>query len=191
MLVIKKAEGDYRHAMWGCRLSYQSTDKCDSTSKVMGVNDYTLALKLIRLGDSHSKFLRAITVTFHLVAPFYWYKQLDQYKVGTVSLSDSTMHNLLKLDKFRQSNFSTYISPLLMNHLNELLTSYKRTRDKEVWYQLIGSLPSSFQQERYWFANYQVLRTIYQQRVNHKLFEWRYFCEQLEKQLTYKEFITL
>jgi hypothetical protein len=177
--------------MWGCRLSYQSTDKCDSTSKVMGVNDYTLALKLIRLGDSHSKFLRAITVTFHLVAPFYWYKQLDQYKVGTVSLSDSTMHNLLKLDKFRQSNFSTYISPLLMNHLNELLTSYKRTRDKEVWYQLIGSLPSSFQQERYWFANYQVLRTIYQQRVNHKLFEWRYFCEQLEKQLTYKEFITL
>jgi hypothetical protein len=75
--------------------------------------------------------------------------------------------------------------------LNELLTSYKRTKDKEVWYQLIGSVPSSYQQERYWFANYQVLRTIYQQRVNHKLFEWRYFCEQLEKQLTYKEFVTV
>jgi hypothetical protein len=191
MFIEKIYEGGFKNAMMGCRLSHQSTEKCDSKSTHLGKGDYTLAMKLIPLGDSHSKFLRAINITFNINAPLHWYKQLDTYKIGTTALSDSTMHNISKLDRFTQEHFETNLPPIVLNTLNEMLYSYKRTRDIGVWYELIGLLPSSFLQERYWFANYQVIRNIYRQRHRHKLFCWQHFCEECLNQLNYPEFLTI
>ena len=63
-------------------------------------------------------------------------------------------------------------------------------KDKEIWYQMIQLLPSSYNQKRTVMLNYEVLANIYKSRKNHKLNEWREFCAWIES-LPYSEIITL
>lgn len=60
---------------------------------------------------------------------------------------------------------------------------------KDIWWQLIQLLPSSYNQTRNVMMNYEVLANIYKSRKNHKLDEWRAFCEWIES-LPYSELIT-
>ena len=46
-----------------------------------------------------------------------------------------------------------------------------------MWWQMIQLLPSSYNQLRTVQVNYQVLQHIYRSRKNHKLDEWREFCD--------------
>ena len=59
---------------------------------------------------------------------------------------------------------------------------------KQVWWQMIQLLPSSYNQRRTVMLNYEVLANIYKSRKNHKLDEWREFCEWI-KGLPYSELI--
>lgn len=62
---------------------------------------------------------------------------------------------------------------------------------KEIWWQMIQLLPSSYNQKRTVTMNYEVLANIYKSRKNHKLDEWRTFCKTMEDMLPYPElFIT-
>jgi len=61
-------------------------------------------------------------------------------------------------------------------------------RDKDIWWQLIQLLPSSYNQKRTIYLNYQVLYEIYEWRRNHKLDEWHTFCHWIEE-LPYSELI--
>ena len=58
----------------------------------IGDNDMALMQKLVKAGTDHRKFMRMITVSCDIIAPLYWWKQFDTYKVGTVTDSCSTMH---------------------------------------------------------------------------------------------------
>lgn len=60
---------------------------------------------------------------------------------------------------------------------------------KEIWYNMIQLLPSSYNQKRTVMLNYEVLVGIYKWRKEHKLDEWREFCKWIE-QLPYSEIIT-
>lgn len=60
---------------------------------------------------------------------------------------------------------------------------------KQAWWQMIQLLPSSYNQKRTVMLNYEVLSGIYIYRKNHKLDEWREFCQWIE-QLPYSEIIT-
>lgn len=51
---------------------------------------------------------------------------------------------------------------------------------KEIWWQMIQLLPSSYNQTRNVMLNYEVLVNIYKSRKNHKLDEWREFCRWIE-----------
>jgi hypothetical protein len=48
---------------------------------------------------------------------------------------------------------------------------------KLLWYNIIQTLPSSWNQRRLVSMNYEVLKTILEQRRNHKLNEWKEFCK--------------
>lgn len=61
---------------------------------------------------------------------------------------------------------------------------------KHFWWQMIQLLPSSYNQKRTIKFNYEVLANIYRWRKDHKLDEWREFCEWI-KTLPYSEIITL
>lgn len=73
--------------------------------------------------------------------------------------------------------------------LNTNRESYLKTKDKKFWWQMIQLLPSSYNQTRNAMMNYEVLANIYKSRKNHKLDEWREFCEWIEE-LPYSELIT-
>ena len=73
--------------------------------------------------------------------------------------------------------------------LNYYRKKYIETKDKKYWWQLIQLLPSSYNQTRNTMLNYEVLANIYKSRQNHKLDEWRDFCDWIET-LPYSDLIT-
>lgn len=171
---------------------------------VLGPNDKKLMRKLCLGGPSHAKFRRMIHLQVDVTAPLYWWKEYDTYKVGTVANSCSTMHTIADKE-FEKEDFSIeYLDgfdfPDLMNPkgamavtikaLNRLRELYLETKDKKYWYQMIMLLPSSYNQKRTIDLNYEVLHTIYEQRKNHKLDEWRVFCRWIETLPYSADFIT-
>ena len=163
----------------------------------VGDNDLKLMKSLAKAGDDHGKFLRMINVTLDIIAPLYWWKEFDTYKVGTVANSCSTMHKI-HAKEFTMDDFSCeYLDICNYFHLGETVKILNRnremfieTKDKQWWWwQLIQLLPSSYNQKRTVQLNYQVLKSMYRARKNHKLDEWRTFCEWI-KSLPYSELIT-
>lgn len=72
---------------------------------VIGAKDLDLMHRLRKAGTDHRKFMRMITVSCDVVAPLYWWKEYDTYKVGTVANSCSTMHKI-HAKKFTLDDFS-------------------------------------------------------------------------------------
>ena len=64
-------------------------------SAVIGPNDHKLAMMLCNAGPEHRKFLRMIHCYANIMAPLYWWKEFDTYKIGTVANSCSTMHKIM------------------------------------------------------------------------------------------------
>lgn len=167
----------------------------------IGDNDLDLMKKLIAAGSDHSKFMRMINVTVDITAPLYWWKEFDTYKVGTVRNSCSTMHKIhekeFTLDDFSFEDFEVedgeiFLSDCFKNVVADCEMLRKRfveTGDKKYWRGLIQLLPESYNQRATVQLNYAVLRNMYHSRKNHKLDEWRAFCNWIES-LPYSELIT-
>ena len=199
MIKIEETEVyGWKAAIRGARNSFESWDKSDSIfhgkyGPILGPNDIDLLERLVLTNcDAESKWARFVTVTCDITAPLYWWKECDTYKVGTVCNSTSTMHCIQK-HEFSVNTFSMdhlwdrSVFPVFeetVRLLNEYRSLYFETEDpamkKEVWWQLIQLLPTSFNQKRTMQFNYQNLRNIYFQRRNHRLDEWHKFCEWVE-----------
>lgn len=153
----------------------------------IGENDLNLMKTLSKAGTDHGKFLRMIHVQVDVTAPLYWWKEADQYKVGTVTDSCSTMHKI-HAKEFEVEDFSTeHLSPLSSSVLRNIIRvmnlereHYIACKDKDCWWQMIQLLPSSYNQKRTWDLNYAVLKAIYHARKDHKLDEWRELCKWIE-----------
>lgn len=90
---------------------YAGDTKTHMTSCVnVGEKDLELMKKLTNAGTDHRKFLRMITVSCDILAPLYWWKEYDTYKVGTVANSCSTMHTICNKE-FSVDDFQTSIFP--------------------------------------------------------------------------------
>ena len=72
----------------------ESKGSCLGGSRVIGPNDLNLMTRLRNAGTDHRKFMRMIVVYVDILAPLYWWKEFDTYKVGTVANSCSTMHKI-------------------------------------------------------------------------------------------------
>jgi hypothetical protein len=177
----------------------------DGSCFEIGPNDQKLMKKLAKAGPSHAKYRRFITVTMDVTGPLYWWKEMDTYKVGTVGNSCSTMHTIADKE-FELEDFScehlisdepiptrVYSAKDMMEatvaNLNLFRRLYLDTKDKKYWWQMIQLLPSSYNQKRTLLVNYEVLANLYHQRKEHKLDEWRTFCEWI-KGLPMSEIIT-
>ncbi len=189
MIEIKNCTvSNIENALRGMRNPLDSWEKSDSITTddkvVLGPNDLKLARKLCAAGSDHRKFLRQIFVSLDITAPLYWWKEFDTYKVGTVANSTSTMHTIHKkeineslfscekLDAERLALFKNYLV-----QIEQLRQQYLINKDPELWIQMIQLLPSSFNQLRTCTMNFETLLNIYHSRKNHKLSEWRQFCD--------------
>lgn len=124
--------------------------------------DKQLIQTLIKRGDEHAKVLRGVMVWCEINAPRYWWVEMDTYKVGAERLSsESTMH-----------------------------IEGKGMSEEEL-IKLKENLKEGHMQKRIWMFSYQTLRRIYFQRRNHRLPQWRTFCEWIEALPFAGDFITL
>ena len=166
----------------------------------IGNNDLKLMQSLVKAGSDHSKFMRMINVTLDITAPLYWWKEFDTYKVGTVRNSCSTMHKIAEkeftLYDFSHEHLSEYSTDVLMKTINTLnfyratyIGNRKHDECKDIWWQMIQLLPSSYNQRATVQLNYAALRNMYHSRKAHKLDEWVKFCKWVET-LPYSELIT-
>ena len=183
----------------------------------IGDSDLDLMMRLRNAGTDHRKFMRMITVYVDITAPLYFWKEHDQYKVGTVTNSCSTMHKI-HAKEFTLEDFScehlVYKYPIeqIIKDLNFWRNAFLIDNDeerhkyisdrfdskrvitnlskKDCWWQMIQLLPSSYNLKRTICTNYEVLANIYKSRKNHKLDEWVSFCNDFIKSLPYYELIT-
>lgn len=202
----------FEHAIRGMRNPMNSWDKSDSDygcgnlecwecqalgdvecvniyhNYIVGNNDLALMQKLFKGGSEHRKYLRQIFVSMDIVAPLYWWKEYDTYKVGTVANSCSTMHKI-HAKEFTLDDFSVeHLDGWSLEHFKgtlDLLNKYRydfiETKDKDYWWQMIQLLPSSYNQRRTITMNYENVVNMIHQRENHKLDEWREFVNQLKR----------
>ena len=190
-------------------------DTPDGPFYLIGPNDEKLMRRLAKAGNDHRKYLRMITVTMDIAAPLYWWKELDQYKVGTVTNSTSTMHKIhakeFTLDDFSydrlihdqtsymwtQDDLGTkfYASSLdglklIIKLLNANREAYLETKDKTYWWQMIQLLPSSYMQKRTVCLNFEALANMYHARKGHKLDEWEVFRTHIDTGIPYADIFT-
>lgn len=185
---------------WGFVPS-QTCPTCDryECGYIIGENDLKLMKSLSKAGNDHAKFLRMINVTVDITAPLYWWKEFDTYKVGTVANSCSTMHKIhekeLTIDDFSHEHLIVSDN---VNHIDmvawlqeqiDVLNEWRRTfldvknsdvsseSAKRYWLQMIQLLPCSYNQKRTVQLNYQVLKSMYFARKDHKLDEWHILCD--------------
>lgn len=171
----------------------------------IGEKDQSLMMRLRNAGTDHRKFMRMVTVYIDITAPLYWWKEADTYKVGTVANSCSTMHKIaakeFTLDDFSHEHLiSTCLLESAINELNiyrDIYNNYDKQSEeykaefskKDIWWQMIQLLPSSYNQKRTVMLNYEVLANMYRSRYNHKLDEWHDFCHWIES-LPFSQLIT-
>ena len=186
-------------AIRGMRNPMNSWDKSDSYisedgKTVVGPADFELMKRLVRGGSEHRKFLRQIFISMDITAPLYWWKEFDTYKIGTTADSCSTMHKIhakeftifdFSCEKLGWDDLSSFAAWLEL--LNRHREKYLESKDKDIWYQMIQMLPSSYNQKRTITMNYEVALNICRQRENHKLDEWRDFVNILSLKLPYLE----
>ena len=185
---------NFEGAIRGLRNPMNSWDKSDSVKCYLnshcpsicknnlcglcvGNNDLTLMKKLYKAGTEHRKYLRQIFVSMDIVAPLYWWKEMDTYKVGTVSNSCSTMHKIaakeFELDDFSHEHIlDTQLFGRIIEELNHYKELYLATKEKDYWWQMIQLLPSSYNQRRTVTMTYENVVSMIKQRDHHRLDEW-------------------
>ena len=172
---------------------------------VIGEADLALAKKLIKAGPEHRKFLRMIHVQCDVLAPRYWWAEMDKYKWVEAN-SSSTMHLITKhhltMDDFSWKDQHNGMYHKIIEEINWWIDAYNNKMDnmpkdaesakkfKDDCLTIIkGYLPESFNQLRTIDTNYEALISIHHQRRNHRLTEWREFCTWIENLPYMDEFL--
>ena len=181
---VLKVDG-IEEALLGMGLSYGLT----SNKNITDMEDAKLAGRLTKIcakcaqrGNGEDKFLRMIQIWADITAPRFWWAEFDTYKVGTVALSESTMHTLGKR-QLTPEDFETPIEPGYLDTLNSALRS-----DNAIDFNK-GMLPEGFLQRRIVNFSYAVFANMIRQRRNHRLPQWHCFLNKIYYALPFPEFL--
>ena len=143
-------------------------------------------------------------VSMDITAPLYWWKEFDTYKVGTVANSCSTMHKIHEKDLTREDFSCDMMDEWGLANLDRTIRCLNTDRrmyvdydniagskmpKKHYWYQMIQTLPSSYNQMRTVTMTYENLLNMYRARKDHKLDEWHKFCDTVAALPYFNEFI--
>lgn len=151
--------------------------------------DYGRAKKLAKtaIGSGHDQFLTSIIVQFDLTFPLKAWVELQRYHFIDFCSSMSTMHRIINMDIDKYCN--KYVSENIKSILRAYILEYKENPNEENFRKVIYNIPSGFEYTARLTTNYRQLKTIYSQRKNHRLPDWKMFCEWIET-LPHSEYIT-
>ena len=174
---------------------------CDETLQfTLGPNDHKLLMRLAKGGTEEAKWRRFIDVTMDIVAPLYWWKECDTYKVGTVANSCSTMHKI-QAKEFVLEDFS--YEHLGYLDLDGSRDDLEQKKDDDIAGALYGMYPVDHlvntidllnvcrkkfletKDKHYWWQMIQLLPTSYNQRrtihLNYEVLAAQYRQRKLHK----------
>ena len=180
-------EYGYRPALFGLGFSYGLTSDYYFFETGWREQIYArlcrVSQRCAQRGNGEEKFLRMIQIWADVTAPRFWWAEFDTYKVGTVSLSESTMHTLGKRP-LEQEDFEGRLPFVLLALLNARTCTpgYTIEAKKEL-------LPESFLQRRIVNFNYAVFANMIRQRRNHRLPQWHYFLNKIYYGLPLQDFL--
>lgn len=154
-----------------------------------------------KMGEGHDNWLTGIVVQFDLTFSVKAWTEAERYHFFDIVSSQSTMHRItsFNLDK----SYNGYVDPAIVNILKNKVEDYQRIQSlvnakskrlelsvaeeeemrkelKEKYLEILYSNPCGFQLTAGMTTNYRQLKTIYNQRKNHRLPEWRAFCAWIE-----------
>ena len=159
-----------------------STDDCTTV-----ITKRTNSLANAEKGSGHDQFLTGIIAQFDLTFSVKAWVEAERYHFLDFVSSQSTMHRIAKFDIDKQCN--QYVDADVIRVLERLKEEYNADQTSENYLKLLYNVPVGFQLTARMTTNYRQLKTIYAQRKNHRLPEWREFCGWIET-LPHSEFIT-
>ena len=163
------------------------------------ITDRTKSLGRTGMGEGHDNFLSGIVVNFDLTITNKMWVEAERYHFFQIVSSQSTMHRISKIGENR-NNFDSHVDTRTLSILNEKIAEYNRLsslvttsdlnvtqkRDellKEAYLDILMNVPAGLKLTARISTNYRQLKTIYYQRKNHRLPEWRKFCNWMETEL--------
>ena len=157
-------------------------------------------------GSGHDNFLNGVIVQFDLTFTNKAWVEAERYHFLDFVSSQSTMHRITKFDL--DHAYIEYTDPRIIEIMKEKTKEYNELQDdikrlheegkdtrtlmtvaSEKYLEILYSNPAGFKLTARMTTNYRQLKTIYAQRKNHRLPEWRAFCEWIET-LPNADFIT-
>ena len=139
-------------------------------------------------GEGHDQFLTGIRIAFDLTCSNKMWVELERYRFVEFVSSQSTMHRIARFDIASQCN--KYVDPVIIQRVEALKADYLAKMDdpnialkdkQEAYLKLLYNVPSGFELTARLTTNYRALKTVYAQRKNHRLPEWRAFCRLIEE----------
>lgn len=158
------------------------TENCTSE-----ITERTKQLAGCKKGTGHDQFLTGIIVQFDLTFSIKAWVEAERYHFLDFVSSQSTMHRIVKLDPYEQCN--EYVDVEIIHLLKRLIAEYEDDPTPENYLRVLYNVPVGFRLTARMTTNYRQLKTIYAQRKNHRLPEWREFCEWIETLPHAAEFI--
>lgn len=137
-------------------------------------------------GSAHDNFLKGILVRFDLTFTVKAWTEAERYHWLEIVSSQSTMHRISRMDY--DECMIEYVTENTVNEIKRLSAEYNENPTYDNYLKLLYNCPVGIRLTAGMSTNYQQLKTIYAQRKNHKLPEWRTFCEWI-RTLPYSELI--
>lgn len=172
--------------------------------------DWRRGLNLTKASNgngAHGQWLTGVRVAFDLTCTNKMWVEAERYRFLEFVSSQSTMHRITKFNL--RSQYNKYVDPRVVaimeekvNQYNDLLEVSKETDPndtytqetyakalKERYLEILYTNPAGFELTARMTTNYRCLLNIYVQRHDHRLPEWREFCEQLLELPMFKEIV--
>lgn len=131
-------------------------------------------------GSGHNNFLSGIVVSMNVTATNVWWMQMERYHFVQIVSSQSKMHRLEKMAEGGNIDSHCHPDTRFDGSVYDEGMSFE---------ELVYSCPMGLELTARITTNYLQLKTIWNQRHNHKLEEWRDFCGRIESLPFAKEFI--
>lgn len=150
----------------------------DNEKLTSDITKTTVKLGSCSKGTGHDQFLTGIRVAFDLTCSNKMWVETERYRFLEFVSSQSTMHRISQMDIAYQCNH--FVDGKIINIVNILKGEYIAYPTNENYLKLLYNIPSGFELTARLTTNYRALKTIYSQRYNHRLPEWREFCKWIE-----------
>lgn len=148
--------------------------------------------KASKFSPAHAQFLTGIVVNFDLTFSNKAWVEAERYRFLNFVSSQSTMHCITKFGLRAQCN--EYVDERIIAIVQEYIDLYNSltAQDEEtiefkknLYLRILYNVPPGFQLTARMTTNYRCLLNIYNQRHDHRLPEWREFCNQLLEELPF------